>query len=298
MFIKAIEDIQKFTRPVHTIVRYYGNDFATPGTGTFFFVNDQGMAITCRHIANNIINTDAINQRYGTIKKEKDSFGTKIDGKYKKQVAALEAKYGLVNQETVIQIKNTIMDSFDSITTIDCIAHPTLDLAILKFNGFSKILYSSHATFIKNSADIRQGKYLCRYGYPFPEFNNFRYDPVQDDIEYIPTGIVGTPAFPLDGIVTRHLTDGKQIVGIEMSTPGLRGQSGGPLFDTNGFIYGMQYATNHLHLGFDMKNKEITSEGKKIRVTNQPFLHVGHCVHVDRIKEFLTQHHIHFEQEQ
>src|SRR5450432_4856012 len=139
MFIKAIEDIQKFTRPIHTIVRYYGNDFATPWTGTFFFVNDSGIAVTCRHIANNIINTDSINQRYNLIKKERDSFGAKIDGKYKKQLASLETKYGLVNHETIIQIKNTIMDSFDSIATIDCITHPTLDLAILKFNGFSKI---------------------------------------------------------------------------------------------------------------------------------------------------------------
>ena len=205
MFIKAIEKIQEFTRPMHTIFRYYGNNFATPGTGTFFFVNDNGVAITCRHIANNIINTDPINQRYELIKRERDSFGTKIDGKYKKQVAALESKYGLVNQETIIQIKNTIMDSFDSITTIDCITHPTLDLAILKFKGFSKKLYTSHAVFVKDSADIMQGKYLCRYGFPFPEFNNFQYDPVKDDIEYTATGTVGTPAFPMDGIITRHL---------------------------------------------------------------------------------------------
>ena len=75
---------------------------------------------------------------------------------------------------------------------------------------------------------------------------------------------------------------------IEISTPDLKGQSGGPLFDTNGLLYGTQYTTNHLQLGFDMKNKEITSEEKTIRVTNQPFLHVGHWVHVDRIKEFLT----------
>jgi hypothetical protein len=297
MFIKAIEKIQKFTRPIHTIFRYYGNNFATPGTGTFFFVNDDGIAITCRHIANNIINTDPINQRYELIKKERDSFGTKIDGKYKKQVAALESKYGLVNQETIIQIKNTIMDSFDSITTIDCITHPTLDLAILKFKGFSKKLYASHAVFVKDSTDIMQGKYLCRYGFPFPEFNNFQYDPAKDDIDYTRTGTLSTPAFPMDGIITRHLSDGKQITGIEMSTPGLRGQSGGPLFDTDGLIYGMQFATNHLHLGFDMRNKEISSEGKKIKVTNQPFLHVGHCVHVDRIKEFLVLHDIKFYEE-
>ncbi len=297
MFIKAIEEIQKFTRPIHTIFRYYGNDFATPGTGTFFFVNDHGIAVTCRHIAGNIINTNTINDRYGLIKKERDSFGTKIDGKYKKQLAALEAKYGLIKQETIIQIKNTVMNSFDAITTIDCITHPTLDLAILRFNGFSKILYSSHATFVKNSDDVKQGKYLCRYGFPFPEFNNFHYDPTKDNIEYIATGAVGTPAFPIDGIITRQLGDGQQIFGIEMSTPGLKGQSGGPLFDINGLIYGMQYATNHLHLGFDMKNKEITSDGKKIKVTNQPFIHVGHCIHVDKIKEFLNQHKISFREQ-
>jgi len=297
MFIKAIETIQKFTRPIHTIVRYYGNDFATPWSGTFFFVNDEGIAITCAHIANNIINTDAINQRYHLIKSETDSFGTKTDGKYRKQIAALEAKYKLVRQETIIQIKNTIMDSFDSITSIDCIIHPSLDLAILKFRGFSKILYSTHAVFLRNSGDVKQGKYLCRYGYPFPEYNNFQYNPAKDDIEYTASGTAATPPFPLDGIVTRHLGNGKEIFGIEMSTPGLKGQSGGPLFDTDGIIYGMQYATNHLHLGFDMKKKEIVSEGKTITVTNQPFLHVGHCIHVDRIKEFLKLHDINFQEE-
>ena len=155
------------------------------------------------------MNTDSINQRYNLIKKERDSFEQKEMANTKKQIAALEAKYGLVNQVTIIQIKNTIMDSFDSITTIDCITHPTLDLAILKFHGFSKILYSSCATFIKNSGDIRQGKYLCRYGYPFPEFNNFQYDPAKDDIEYVSTGTVGTPAFPIDGIVDEALSRGK-----------------------------------------------------------------------------------------
>ncbi len=43
-----------------------------------------------------------------------------------------------------------------------------------------------------------------------------------------------------------------------------------------------------------MKNKEITSDGKKIKVTNQPFIHVGHCIHVDNLKEFLTQDKISF----
>lgn len=294
MFVKAIDEIQNFTRPVHMILRYYGNDYATPGTGSLFFVNDEGVAITCKHIADNIIHADRINQQYAEIRKEKNSFGTKVDGKYKKQVEALETKYNLSRQETVIQMKCTIMNAFDKITSIDCVTHPTLDLAILKFRGFNNRHYSGHARFLKNPEAVKQGKYLCRYGFPFPEFDNFRYDPSTDDIEYTATGNAGTPSFPIDGIVTRHLGDGRQVIGIEMSTPGLRGQSGGPLFDENGVVYGMQYATNHLHLGFDMKNREIISDGKKTRVNNQPFLHVGHCVHVDRIKEFLAEQKVTF----
>lgn len=77
-----------------------------------------------------------------------------------------------------------------------------------------------------------------------------------------------------------------------MSTPGLRGQSGGPLFDSNGYVYGMQFATNHLHLGFDLDNYEVISHGKRNKVSNYPFLHVGLCVHADRIREFLEQHQV------
>ena len=80
--------------------------------------------------------------------------------------------------------------------------------------------------------------------------------------------------------------DGK-LVGIELSTHGLRVQSGGPLFDENGIIYGMQSLTKHLHLGFDMINEHMQINGRQQVINNQPFLHVGHCVHVDVIKEYL-----------
>jgi hypothetical protein len=98
--------------------------------------------------------------------------------------------------------------------------------------------------------------------------------------------------------VTRFTGDQSgTISGIEMSTPGLRGQSGGPLFDQDGIIYGMQFATGHLHLGFDMKDHEIIHEGKKTRISNHPFLHVGLCVHADKIKQFLSEHKIRFTEE-
>jgi len=292
MFEPAIEKILQFTRPLHTITRTYGG-LVLPGTSTFFFVNDSGVAITCKHVLDLIPTADNVNQNYLRFKAERDKIPN--DGNYKKHLKGLELKYKF-NAETTVQLKNNFLNCFDKIEQIVCHAHPTLDLAILEFKGFDKTFYNSHASFLKDSSKIKQGKYLCRIGYPFPEFSNFRHNPDTDDIEWTNTGNPNSPSFPIDGIVTRFVGDANQkdVIGIEMSTPGLRGQSGGPLFDTEGRIYGMQFATNHLHLGFDMKDKELIIDGKRTKVNNSPFLHVGLCVHVDKIKEFLREHKVSF----
>ena len=292
MFESAIENVLQFTRPLHSITRTYGG-LVSPGTATFFFVNDTGVAVTCKHVLDLIPAADNINQTFLKFKTERDKLP--MDNKHRQHLQGLELKYKY-HKETTVQLKNNFLNCFDTIEQIVCHAHPTLDLAIIEFKGFNKIFYTSHAHFIKDSSTIKQGKYLCRIGFPFPEFNNFKHNPVTDDIEWTNTGNPNSPSFPIDGIVTRFVADPNTggITGIEMSTPGLRGQSGGPLFDTNGKVYGMQSATNHLHLGFDIKDKEVIHDGKKSKISNHPFLHVGICVHADRIKEFLRQHNISF----
>lgn len=292
MFEPAIDNILQFTRPLHSISRTYGG-LILPGTSTFFFVNDKGVAVTCKHVMNLIPAADEINRTFLKFKEERERIPR--DNKYKRNLQGLEIKYKY-HADTTVQLKNNFLNCFDKIDEITCHAHPTLDLAILEFKGFNKVHYNSHARFIRDSSKIKQGKYLCRIGYPFPEFNNFKHNADMDDIEWTNSGNPNSPSFPIDGILTRFVADStiNGITGIEMSTPGLKGQSGGPLFDTDGNIYGMQSATNHLHLGFDMKDKEIIHDGKKGKVSNYPFLHVGICVHVDRIKEFLLQHKVSF----
>jgi Trypsin-like peptidase domain len=272
MFENAIEEVSRFTRPMHTIIRNY-NGLTSPASATFFFVNDRGVAITCKHVAQVILNADKINQNFSAFKQELSRIPK--DGKFKTGLKGLELKYHYTPESTV-QMKHNFMNSFDTISEITCHIHPTLDLAILEFKGFNNTFYQSHA---------------------FPEFSNFRHNPQTDDIEWTADGNQNSPIFPIDGIVTRFVAERETgITGIEMSTPGLRGQSGGPLFDTDGKVCGMQFATRHLHLGFDMKDHEIFMDGKKIKIANHPFLHVGVCVHVDRIKEFLHQHNIRFDE--
>jgi S1-C subfamily serine protease len=85
--------------------------------------------------------------------------------------------------------------------------------------------------------------------------------------------------------------------GIELSTPGLRGQSGGPLFDNNGIVYGMQFSTKHLHLGFDLVDKEIMVNTSIKKVSDYSFIHLGQCIHVNVIKAFLKQHNVKYYEE-
>jgi hypothetical protein len=293
MYINAIEKVVQFTRPIHTILRSYGG-LISPGSSTLFFVNENGIAITCKHVLENITQSDLVNNHYNTFKNERDNLPK--NGKLKKYISNLELKY-MYKKDTTVQIKNKFMNSVDTINNLKCIAHPTLDLAIIIFEGYNQKLYNSYATFVKDADKIKQGKSLCRVGYPFPEFNNYQLNTAHDDIEWTNSGNQNSPIFPLDGIITRFSADNNKISSIEMSTPGLRGQSGGPLFDTEGLVYGMQYLTNHLHLGFDIKDKEIINDGKKTKVSNYPFLHVGHCIHVDRIKEFLNLNNIKYYEE-
>ena len=158
--------------------------------------------------------------------------------------------------------------------------------------------YSGHARFLKTGSAIRQGNFLCRLGFPFPEFNNFRYNEPADDIEWTTTGIQASPRFPIEGMVTRFLAEENKLYGIELSTPGLRGQSGGPLFNENGTIYGMQFSTKHLHLGFDLVDKEILVDNKTKKITDYSFIHLGQCIHVDVIKEFLAEMNVNFYEEE
>ena len=292
MFVSAIEEVSKFTRPVHFVTRYYGSHVGVAGSGTIFFVNESGVAITCKHVVDLFSNIAPIRSKYQQFKLEKS--GIPKTKQYDRRLTDLETKYQYSTNNIIDILANFIDATTDNPINFNVISHPTHDLSILIFQNFKNARYSSHAVFAKDSSGLKQGKFLCRLGYPFPEFRNFEYDPVSDQLRWTNTGFSHAPRFPIDGMVTRHLYDGTHIFGVELSTPGLKGQSGGPLFDTNGLVYGMQFMTKHLHLGFDMKNREIISDGKNIKVNNQPFLHVGHCIHVDIIKDFLRQHHVHF----
>jgi hypothetical protein len=293
MFVRAIDVADGFTRPLHIVTRNYGADTAHAGAATLFFVNSDGWALTCRHVAQHLAATDHVNAKYSAFVAELAAGKGKVKEKLLRK--QLETKYGYTNKSPV-QILNMFVNCVDLLTTVDMKQHANADLALLKFNGFSKLHVSSFPIFARDATDLKQGKFLCRLGFPFPEFTNFSYDAAADSLAWTSTGRQGTPRFPIEGMVTRHLrAAGGEVVGFEMSTPGLRGQSGGPAFDVDGRVWGMQAATNHLDLDFDV-HQDVVRSGVKKHVTDSAFLHVGHCVHIDLIKDFMRTHNIGFQE--
>lgn len=290
MFIKAIEKVAGFTRAIHSISRNFGSTEIQKGAATLFFVNQEGYALTCKHVAQWITQADQLNQRFA-------NFQNQLPELSRKQISILAKKLEL-NANQTSEMRITFVDCVDRISNLKFHLHPIYDLALIKFEGFEKTLFSSTPIFKKADHEIQPGAMLCRLGFPFPEFTNFELNQQAQVLQWTPHGNARSPRFPIDGMLTRFLGDKSgKIYGMELSTPGLRGQSGGPLFDTEGKIYGMQSRTKHLHLGFDIEEKAIIAHGKAKKVNDYAFIHLGECIHVSVIKEFMRAHNVDFKEE-
>ena len=128
---------------------------------------------------------------------------------------------------------------------------------------------------------------VCRLGYPFHDISAEWSEPSHEF--KLPPQAFPVPAFALEGIVARFhriaADDGSgEATFVETSTPGLRGQSGGPLLDVEGRVCGIQSHTTHLDLGFDARY----GVGDQI-VTERQFLNVGAATHVADVVAFLAE---------
>ena len=121
--------------------------------------------------------------------------------------------------------------------------------------------------------EVEQGELLCRMGYPFVDSIGPTWE---QDKGFVFTNLFPVPMFVNEALVSRFARL-KSGVWIETSSPGLKGQSGGPLVDTDGFICGIQVNTCHYPLGFEGTGRDQV-------------LNVGRAVHIETIRRFLTDH--------
>lgn len=282
MYKKSIKENSNFLIPFVEGIKYYGSDEIEHALGTMIILNENGDVLTCKHIAMEFISNDKLGQIYpDLIKKIKAC-------KNDKELKKLESEFHLTKDTPVLTNINLPFTPAENID-IEIKMHNYLDLAVIKFKG-ANLKRSNYPVFSKVVPS--QGQSVCKLGYAFPEYSYFEYSKEKENIVMKKDIVSSFPLFPMDGIVTRHVIDEKGRVSMfETSTPGLRGQSGGPVFSPEGVIYGIQSMTKHLDLNFDI-DKTVKRGINDKKVTYTPFLSLGICVSSNEIIKFLDDNNI------
>ena len=286
MFANAIERVGEYTRPFIYIARNYGDTVVMPHSSTMFFVNDEGFAVTTRNVARTILTSPNVNAKYAQFKQIIKQLPN--DGRRPSAIKKQEMIFGYTKGVTV-NVKCNFKNCVSPITEITCHVHKKYDVAIIHFKGFDSKHYNGHAIFADNANSVRPGEMLCRLGFPFPEVSGAIYNGLTDDIEWGDPGSVNTPRFPTEGMVTRHVGINGVVAGIELSTPGIKGQNGAPLFDKEGVVYGMYTETRRLSMGYSFDEKGMPCQGKD---PHPSYIYIGHCLSGEIIKSFLDENNV------
>lgn len=288
MFAKACERVYKFTRPLIISTRTVDGTVSS-SCGTFIIINPEGWILTAGHLFDSFVKYQQ-------------------DMKKIKEVEEINARKASMAVPGAMTLPDTIQldpkwitnHSFwwggDGLRITSVYVNREIDVALAKLDGFRPDMVQEYPIF-RDPDTMRPGTSICRTGFPFA---NIATDFDEGSKSFrIRNGVLPLPFFPNDGIHTRNvLKQNKSREGnydmlyVETSTPGLKGQSGGPIFDTNGHIYAMQVQTNHIPLGFHPISEY---DGKSI-VENQ-FLNVGIGVHGKLLQQIMRDHHISFKVE-
>ncbi|WP_400246207.1 serine protease [Methanomethylophilus alvi] len=288
MFAKACERVYKFTRPLIISTRTVDGTVSS-SCGTFIIINPEGWILTAGHLFDSFVKYQQ-------------------DMKKIKEVEEINARKASMAVQGAMTLPDTIQPdpkwitnhSFwwggDGLRITSVYVNREIDIALAKLDGFRPDMVQEYPIF-RDPDTMRPGTSICRTGFPFA---NIATDFDEGSKSFrIRNGVLPLPFFPNDGIHTRNvLKQNKSKEGnydmlyVETSTPGLKGQSGGPIFDTNGHIYAMQVQTNHIPLGFHPISEY---DGKSI-VENQ-FLNVGIGVHGKLLQQIMRDHHISFKVE-
>ena len=259
MFADACEKAAKFVRPV--IISTRRRDGAVEAScGTFFVINEKGWIVTAGHLYDKFV-------KYRSDIKKKD---------------VNPARYS----------NHSFWWGWDGVYLTNVYVNRQIDLAIGRLEPFDPGWIKEYPVF-RDPESLRPGTSLCRLGFPFVEVaSDFDEDLGSFQIR---KGVLPMPLFPNEGMHTRNVFKGKSKEGnydmlyVETSTPGLRGQSGGPIYDRDCRICAVQVQTAHLPLGF---HPSVEYEGETV-VENQ-FLNVGLGIHVKTLLKILEDRNVEF----
>jgi hypothetical protein len=280
VFVNAYAEAEKFTRPVILSTLRVSGEVRT-GMGAFVVLNAEGWIATAGHVVAEF-RTGALDGPKVTEYDQKlqaIEIGPGSDAKKKNERIRVVRNNDWVRKQSMWWAK-------DQVNAVEAYVYPDADLAICRLEPFDPADFGGFPTF-KLPGGLRPGTGLVKVGFPFHkieatyEGGNFQLKP----------GSLPAPLFPMDGIFTRNLDGGTSPGGyplhfVETSSPGLRGQSGGPTLDRDGIVWAIQSQTQSLPLGFRPTWKDENGRN----VEEHQVMNLGVGVHPDTLQALFAKH--------
>ena len=290
MFSTAYSEATKYTRPIISLIRTYDGKVAA-GIGSYVVLNQDGWILTAAHILAlaHKAQMDAVNIQKRSQAVSQIESDVNLSHKVKKRTVRelpLDDKwithFSFVFAGSAAQISGQ--------AAVD----PAADIAVAKLNALEGLNISGFPKFPRAGDVTAPGTSLCTLGFPFQPLaatyddKTNRFDlPQQQNIAF----------FPSEGIHTRNIGMEDQtsnphriIPFIETSSPGLKGQSGGPIVDVHGTVRALQARTTAYSLDVAPTIKE---NGKEVK--EHQFIQVGMGCAAEHICQFLQIHQVAFE---
>ncbi len=287
MFQEAIKKAQKYTLPV--VVSYRREDGSTDSSiGAFIVLNEDGWILTACHIVRQI-------QEFA---EERSAYNDHMS-----KIASVDTDGTLTKAERKKKIRSFSKPPTNPVTNFSAwwgregwrvdnfLLSPLADVAIGQISGFEKTSVTTYPVFKNPSVNFDVGENLCKLGFPFHSIKPTFVEAT--NVFQLPLGALPIPLFPIEGIFTRTVIVKDEKDGaasaefVETSSPGLRGQSGGPTFDAQGRVWAMQSRTVHHPLGF---SPEVPNH----RNREHQFLNSGMGTHANAIIAILNESGVNF----
>ena len=283
MFSKAVPIAAEFTRPV--VISSRTTQGTCAGTiGAYVVVNREGWILTAGHLL------DIVREQQDSARRHAGYRGNVVE--FHRDIAA-DKRYRKKGVQTFhkpseASVRNhSVWWGGDGVRLVEARVAPAADLALGRLEPFDPQSVAHYPKWKDPSRGAVPGQSLCKLGFPL-----HRIVPVYDEKANtftLPEGSVPLPLFPMEGMFTRVVNtrapgsgDGEPSAFIETSTPSLVGQMGGPVFDAQAVVWGIQSHTVHHALGF----RPPVPGGAAEQVEHQ-FLNTGLAVHPAVIRRFL-----------
>ena len=283
MFTRAVPIASGFTRPV-VLSSCTSNGDCRSTVGACVVLNREGWILTAGHLLDIVRQHQESARRHRGYRDNVVEFqrDTSADKRFRKRGVRTFHR-----PATASVRHHSAWWGADGVRLVEAKVLPAADLALGRLEPFDAASVPRYPVLKDPDRDYAPGRSLCKLGFPFQPIVPV-YDEEADTFT-LPPGSVPLAPFPLEGMFTRIVAtrtpgsgQGEASTFIETSSPTLIGQMGGPVFDAQARVWGIQSHTVHHPLGF---HPPVPGGGQG-QVEHQ-FLNTGLAVHASVIVRFL-----------